>query len=80
MFKIGSTIICKKYYFYDGHYFIGDKFTIVENNKHNIKIKTKLNTYHLIGIDKKESYWFYYNDIFYTLDEMRKLKIKKIIR
>jgi len=82
-FKKGDTVICKKYYFYNGHFFPGDKFKIIEINENHVKLQTRLNNYNIIYYDEKHynkydvNYLYFWN-LFYSKEELRRIKIKNI--
>lgn len=77
-FKIGSTLICKSNYEYNGCFKKGDIFTIIGFNEFNIRLKTPINTFHNISyVNKKTRYLW---DHFYTNGEIINMKINKIKR
>jgi len=81
-FIIGSTLICKKDYLYNGSFCAGDEFIIISYNDYNVRLKTPIETFHNITYNVKnvilnrERYLW---DLFYTPQEMREMKIKTLI-
>jgi hypothetical protein len=78
-FIIGSIVVCKKGYSYNGTFNKGDKFIIISYSDYNIRLKTKLNTFHNICYYKRpRPTERYYYDLFYKTGELRKIKINKL--
>lgn len=79
-YKVGDYAMCKKYFFYNTHIFKGNVFKVISTkNRHNIRIRSQINTYHIIPYIKRDYSNLAFNELFYTKAEFRKIKIQKII-
>lgn len=80
--KIGDKLICKQGYFFNYQFFSGDVFIIEGFNEYNVRLKSKYNTFQNIRYSDraliiKFGDMFLY-DYFFTDQELRKEKLKKI--
>ena len=78
----GDTLYCKKYFFYNCHFFPGDKFEILDVNTDYVFLKTKLGLSILMNTNKKKQMVFnkhyYIWDFLQTTIEFRKYKLEKL--
>ena len=78
-FNVGDILVCKKGYEYNGIFLINDLFIVDSlNNDFNIRLKTPIDTYHIIPYKYEKYSDHNMDDLFHNKLESRKMKIEKL--